>query len=231
MANKTWKVLVMLGLYAVLSWAVPGTANAAEIAVETSTTLYAKIDAPIVAVRAEKDETSQSVLQASKGQMYEVSATDGEGWVKITTQAGEGYLPSSRVTIIEKAEEKVDQSAKRRQDVVSYALQFVGNRYVYGGLDPNTGVDCSGFTRYVMQHAAGITLSHSSRAQAGEGRAISFDEIKPGDLIFYGGSNYINHVALYIGNGQIVHASTERTGIKVSNATYRTPVKVVRVFE
>ena len=81
-----------------------------------------------------------------------------------------------------------------------------------------------------MQHAAGVSLSHSSRAQSGEGRSVSYSDIKPGDLIFYGGKGYINHVAMYIGNGQIVHASTERTGIKISNATYRTPVKVVRVL-
>ena len=230
MVKNTWKVLGILGLYAALAWHTPVVAEAAEIAVETSTTLYAKIDAPIVAVRTAKNETSQAVMQASKGQMYEAAGPAENGWVKVTTQSGDGYIQSSRVTLIEKAEEKVDQSVKLRQDVVEYALQFVGNRYVYGGLDPNTGVDCSGFTRYVMQHAAGISLSHSSRAQSNEGRAVSYSEIRPGDLIFYGGKGYINHVALYIGNGQIVHASTERTGIKVSNADYRNPVKVVRVL-
>lgn len=230
MAKKTWKVLGILGLYAALAWYTPDTAAGAEIAVETSTTLYAKIDAPIVAVRTAKNDSSRAVLQASKGQMYEAAGPAENGWVRVTTQSGDGYIQSNRVTLIEKAQEKVDQSVKQRQDVVDYALQFVGNRYVYGGLDPNTGVDCSGFTRYVMQHAAGISLSHSSRAQSGEGRVISYSEIKPGDLIFYGGTGYINHVALYIGNGQIVHASTERTGIKISNANYRNPVKVIRVL-
>lgn len=230
MAKKTWKVLGILGLYAALAWYTPDTAAGAEIVVETSTTLYAKIDAPIVAVRTAKNDSSRAVLQASKGQMYEAAGPAENGWVRVTTQSGDGYIQSNRVTLIEKAQEKVDQSVKQRQDVVDYALQFVGNRYVYGGLDPNTGVDCSGFTRYVMQHAAGISLSHSSRAQSGEGRVISYSEIKPGDLIFYGGTGYINHVALYIGNGQVVHASTERTGIKISNANYRNPVKIVRVL-
>ena len=68
-------------------------------------------------------------------------------------------------------------------------------------------------------------------AEPTEGMPADLAGLKPGDLIFYGGKGYINHVAMYIGNGQIVHASTERTGIKISNATYRTPVKVVRVLD
>ena len=230
MGNKTWKVLGVIGLYAVLAWNSPVTAKAAEIEVETSTTLYAKIDAPDVVVRKAKNAGGEAVTKVSRGQTYEVAAPADGGWIKISTAEGEGYIPSNRATLIEKTKEKVDESVKLRQDVVNYALQFVGNRYVYGGTDPNTGADCSGFTRYIMQHAAGVSLSHSSRAQSGEGRSVSYSEIKPGDLIFYGGKGYINHVAMYIGNGQIVHASTERTGIKVSNATYRTPVKVVRVL-
>ena len=90
------------------------------------------------------------------------------------------------------------------------------------------GADCSGFTSYVMRHAAGVSLSHSSAAQAGEGRAVS--EPKPGDLVFYSSGGRINHVAIYLGNGQIVHASTEKTGIKISNLTYRTPAKIVDVL-
>lgn len=230
MGIKTWKVLGVIGLYAVLAWNTPSAANAAEIEVETSTTLYAKIDAPNVVVRTTKNAGGEAVTKVLRGETFEVTAPAEGGWVKISTPEGEGYIPGSRATLIEKTKEKVDESVKQRQEVVNYALQFVGNRYVYGGTDPNTGVDCSGFTRYIMKHAAGISLSHSSRAQAGEGRSISYSEIKPGDLIFYGGKGYINHVAMYIGNGKIVHASTERTGIKVSNATYRSPVKVVRVL-
>lgn len=230
MGNKTWRLLGIIGLYAVMTWNSPAAASGAEIEVETSTTLYAKIDAPDVVVRTAKSTGGEAVTKVLRGQTYEVTAPAEGGWVKISTPEGEGYIPNNRATLIEKTKEKVDESVKRRQDVVNYALQFVGNRYVYGGSDPNTGVDCSGFTRYIMKHAAGVSLSHSSRAQSGEGRSISYSEAKPGDLIFYGGKGYINHVAMYIGNGQIVHASTERTGIKVSDANYRTPVKVVRVL-
>lgn len=123
-----------------------------------------------------------------------------------------------------------DSVADVRQNLVNYALQFVGGRYRAGGNDPHTGADCSGFVRYVMQNGAGISMNRSSRAQATQGRQISADQMQPGDLIFYGSGSRINHVAMYIGNGQIVHASTERTGIKTSPWNYRTPVRIVSMF-
>ena len=93
-----------------------------------------------------------------------------------------------------------------------------------------TGVDCSGFTKYVMQHGAGVSLNRSSTSQSKQGTAISADQMQPGDLIFYGSGRGINHVAMYIGDGKVVHASTERTGIKTSPWNYRTPVKIVNVL-
>lgn len=132
---------------------------------------------------------------------------------------------------METAEETAARvSAERRQAVVEYGLQFVGNRYVYGGTNPNKGADCSGFTSYVLRHSAGVELPHSSRSQAVQGREISAAEIRPGDLVFYASGKRINHVALYIGNGQVVHASNERTGICVSEWTYRNPAKIVNVL-
>ena len=127
-------------------------------------------------------------------------------------------------------EAEVDVEDDLRSEIVTYALQFVGNRYKYGGTNPNTGVDCSGFTSYVMRHAAGVELPHSSGGQSRMGRVVSSSEMRPGDIISYGSGKRINHVALYIGNGQIVHASTERTGIKVSRWNYRTPVRIVNVL-
>ena len=127
-------------------------------------------------------------------------------------------------------EAEVDVEDDLRSEIVTYALQFVGNRYKYGGTNPNTGVDCSGFTSYVMRHAAGVELPHSSGGQSRMGRVVSSSEMRPGDIICYGSGKRINHVALYIGNGQIVHASTEKTGIKVSRWNYRTPVRIVNVL-
>ena len=127
-------------------------------------------------------------------------------------------------------EAEVDVEDDLRSEIVTYALQFVGNRYKYGGTNQNTGVDCSGFTSYVMRHAAEVELPHSSGGQSRMGRVVSSSEMRPGDIISYGSGKRINHVALYIGNGQIVHASTEKTGIKVSRWNYRTPVRIVNVL-
>jgi len=113
-----------------------------------------------------------------------------------------------------------------RQSIVSYALQFVGNPYVAGGTSLTNGADCSGFVQSVFRDC-GYSIPRSSREQAASGREVSIDQIQPGDLLFYSKGGSINHVALYIGNGQVVHASTERTGIKISNYNYRTPCKAV----
>lgn len=120
--------------------------------------------------------------------------------------------------------------SSRRAEIANYAVQFVGNPYVYGGSSLTNGADCSGFTMAVMAHF-GVSLPHHSASQANCGRAISASEMRPGDLVFYAGSDgTINHVALYIGNGQVCHASSARTGIKISTWNYRTPAKIVNVL-
>ncbi|MDE6387868.1 MAG: C40 family peptidase [Lachnospiraceae bacterium] len=109
------------------------------------------------------------------------------------------------------------------QQIADFACQYIGYPYVAGGTSLTNGADCSGFTMAVYQ-AFGISLPRSSYAQSGVGRAVSYSEAQPGDIIYYGG-----HVGIYIGNGQIVHASTERTGIKITSATYRSIVTVRRI--
>ncbi|MBO6149203.1 MAG: C40 family peptidase, partial [Lachnospiraceae bacterium] len=110
--------------------------------------------------------------------------------------------------------------------VARYALQFVGNPYVYGGTSLTNGADCSGFVMSVYKNF-GISLPHSSGGDRGVGSAVQggLANAQAGDIVCYSG-----HVGIYIGNGQIVHASTRKTGIKVSNASYRTPVAVRRIF-
>lgn len=192
-------------------------------------------------VNINKSGDSEEVLLTVKaGSEYEVLDDLGNGWVKVCVNDTEGYLPVSGNAMVaqvgadELAEVQQDavesSNSYKRQQVVNYALQFVGGRYRYGGSDPNTGVDCSGFTRYVLQNSAGISMGRSSTAQSRQGVPVSADQMQPGDLIFYGAGSSINHVAMYIGNGQIVHASTERTGITISNWNYRNPVKIVNVL-
>ena len=198
-------------------------------------------------VYSEPDTESQVVGQAEAGDTYDVLEMVNGQWAKISTGEFEGYLNTAAaedeeetledapeeapVVPVETAEETAARvSAERRQAVVEYGLQFVGNRYVYGGTNPNKGADCSGFTSYVLRHSAGVELPHSSRSQAVQGREVSAAEIRPGDLVFYASGKRINHVALYIGNGQVVHASNERTGICVSEWTYRNPAKIVNVL-
>ena len=116
------------------------------------------------------------------------------------------------------------------RDVAAYGCQFIGNPYVWGGASLTKGADCSGFVLSIYKKY-GIKLSHSSRAQANEGKKISYSEILPGDLVFYANSKgTINHVAIYIGGGQVISASSPKAGIKIAKYNYRTPVKYVRVL-
>jgi cell wall-associated NlpC family hydrolase len=114
-----------------------------------------------------------------------------------------------------------------RVKLVNFAKEYLGGRYVWGGTSLSNGVDCSGFVKAVYANM-GYSLPRTSREQARSGNSISSSELKPGDLVFYGSSSYINHVAIYIGNGQVIHASNERDGIKISNMYYRSPVKYAR---
>lgn len=108
--------------------------------------------------------------------------------------------------------------------IAAYALQFVGNPYVSGGTSLTNGADCSGFTWAVHQHF-GISIPRVSTAQANGGKKVSVSSMLPGDIIYYG-----NHVAIYIGNGRVVHASTQKTGIKTDRYNYRTPITVRRYW-
>ena len=200
-------------------------------------------------VRAEPNTDAKIWTQISKEERYNV-VSQLDGWVEIELDTGDGdgaetadnaYI-STRDNNVEvryalneaikfsPLEEKANQSASLRSQVVNYALQFVGGRYVWGGNDPHTGADCSGFVKYVLSHVAGVGLPRTSREQAKAGRSIKSSEMRPGDLIFYTNSKgTVNHVAMYIGNGQIVHAASRRSGIKISTWNYRTP-KTIRSF-
>ena len=204
---------------------------AKEASVYTTAGYVCRIDAPEVNIYKSANENVPVIWTAKRGETLQVLGRLTGGWALVDTDSGRGYLKTSEgASVLETATERTDKSAAARNQVVKFALQFVGSRYVYGGNDPRTGVDCSGFTSYVMKHGAGIQLNRSSRGQASQGRPVSAAEIRPGDLIFYSSGGRINHVALYIGNGQVVHASTEKTGVKISNWNYREPAKIVSVL-
>ena len=189
-------------------------------------------------VRSEASTDSSILSLVGDGEDLVVSQeNDGSGWIQVEVDDEYGYVSADYVAVSKKlptaktiTEIKYgDGVSDVRVALVQNALQYVGNRYVWGGTSLTTGVDCSGFTMQIMAQY-GIHFPHSSRAQPAYGTKISSSEAQPGDLFFYGSGKSINHVAIYIGNGQIVHASNKRDGIKISNAFYRSPICVVRYF-
>ena len=197
------------------------------VATVTTTTLY---------VRDEANTDSHVITMMPEGEELEVLEVL-DGWVKINVDSDEGYVSSDYVSIATELPKAQTMTEVRygqgvsdvRVSLVSYATQFVGNPYVWGGTSLTRGADCSGFVMSVFANY-GISLPHSSRAQANCGTKISTSDAQPGDLFFYGNGSSINHVAIYIGGGSVVHASSPKSGIKISGAYYRTPVKVVRVI-
>lgn len=109
-----------------------------------------------------------------------------------------------------------------RQALINYAKQFLGNPYIYGGTSLTEGADCSGFVQQIFKYF-GITTGRTSRDQIENAQAISYEELQPGDLIFYASGDYVNHVAIYAGNGVIIHAANQTTGICTGRYDYRTP--------
>lgn len=114
-------------------------------------------------------------------------------------------------------------------EIVNFAVQFVGNPYVWGGTSLTNGADCSGFTQSVFAHF-GISLPRTAAEQCGSGTPVDLGSIQPGDLLFYDGGSGIGHVSIYMGNGQVVHASNASTGITISSYGYRTPCAARRYF-
>lgn len=206
----------------------------AEAIAEQEIKTVATVNTETLNVRAEKSTEAEVLSQVGNSEAFTVNSV-ADGWVEISVDDSVGYISQDYVTLAQalptaKTIEQVkygDGVSDVRASVVSYALQFVGNRYVWGGTSLENGVDCSGFTMRILGKY-GISLPHSSRAQPSYGTKISASEAKPGDLFFYGSGRSISHVAIYIGNGQIVHASNKRDGIKVSNAYYRNPICVTR---
>lgn len=188
-------------------------------------------------VRTEPSEKSRVLTRISRDTELEYVETLGE-WAHVKLKGEDAYVFAQYVDIETKLETAMTMTqalygedvSDLRVELVEFAKQFVGNPYVWGGTSLTNGADCSGFVQSVFKNF-GITLSRNSRAQAENGVAIQASELMPGDLVFYSKDGTINHVALYIGNGQVVHASSPTTGIKISDYDYRTPTRCRRVIE
>jgi uncharacterized protein YgiM (DUF1202 family) len=188
-------------------------------------------------VRAEANTDSEVITMVPYGEELEVAEVDGD-WVKVYVDDEEAYVSAEYVEISSELATAITMTellygqgvSDVRVDLCQYAKEFLGNPYVWGGTSLTNGADCSGFVLSIFKKY-GVSLPHSSRAQANRGTTISVSEVQPGDLIFYGKGSTINHVAIYIGNGQVIHASSPKTGIRISNMSYRTPVKAVRILQ
>ena len=203
---------------------------------EELATTMARVTTDSLKVRAEASTESEVVTLVPNGEELEVISVEGD-WVKVYLDDEEVYVHADYVEVSSELDTAITMTellygqgvSDIRVDICQYAKEFLGNPYVWGGTSLTKGADCSGFVQGVFKKY-GVRLPRTSREQANSGTTVSLSEVKAGDLIFYGNGRHINHVAIYIGGGQVIHASNRKTGIKISNMTYRSPVKAVRVL-
>lgn len=182
-----------------------------------------------------KQKISRSFIRRAGG--MEAIQADLANWICITVDneyafvskqyVKEQYSLKRAVKVGTLSEKSSDGASSSQVSIAEYAKQFLGNRYVWGGASLTGGTDCSGFTMSLYARY-GHYLPHNAAAQAGVTRSVSSPQ--PGDLFFYSNGSRINHVAMYIGGGMVIHASNPSDGIKISNAYYRHPVKIGRVM-
>ena len=188
-------------------------------------------------IRQEPSTDSGVMTQIAKGEELEF-VEDLEDWIHVTIDDEDAYVFSDFVQVETKLDTAVTMSELRygngvsnvRVDMVEYAKQFLGNPYKYGGTSLTKGIDCSAFVQAIYKKY-GMNLERTSGAQSKQGTKISAADLKPGDLIFYSKNGSINHVAMYIGNGQVIHASCPKYGIRINKYNYRTPTKCVRIIK
>lgn len=194
--------------------------------------IYGHVVSGPLNVRAGASTSHDVVGILNRGTVVEI-ANSLDGWY----QTEDGFLSSEYVEIVDKAEavelkaemnkaKQVASTSSLSAQIVNYAKGFLGSRYVYGGTTPS-GFDCSGFVGYVYKNF-GITLNRSSRDQYSNGVSVSKSNLQAGDVVFFASGSSINHVGLYIGNNQFIHASTPSTGVIISdlNSSYYTSTYV-----
>lgn len=212
------------------------TGEKAQEYAESVATKIAVVNTQTLKLRQKSNKESTVITLIPEGERLEVIKEKGK-WFKISFDGQEGYVAEKYVDIsyeLEKAStldelEYRDGVSDVRSELVNYAMQFIGNPYVWGGVSLTDGADCSGFVLSVYADF-GIGLPHYSVAQANCGTQIDPQDAQPGDLFFYSDGTTINHVAIYIGDGAVVQAHSEEIGITVTSAYYRTPVCVVSLL-
>ena len=194
--------------------------------VPDETTTTAEETAP--SSEAETTTTAEETAPSSETETTTTTAaettTTTAAETTTTTVAETTTTTAAETTTTQEVTTPSNSSTPLRDSIVNYALSWVGQcNYVYGGTDLSIGgsVDCSGFTMQVYSRVAGVSLPHHSMSQMNCGSAITYDQLRPGDLVFY---NNPNHVAIYIGNGAIVHAGSPETGINVTSVFFKTPI-------
>ena len=169
-------------------------------------------------------ETTTTVEETVPSSETETTTTTAAETTPTTVEETTTTTTAAETTTTQEITTPSNNSTPLRDSIVNYALSWVGQcNYVYGGTDLSIGgsVDCSGFTMQVYSRVAGVSLPHHSMSQMNCGSAITYDQLRPGDLVFY---NNPNHVAIYIGNGAIVHAGSPETGINVTSVFFKTPI-------
>ncbi len=197
--------------------------------------MIAIVNTQTLKVRGEPNTDSIVITLIPQEEELEVVEIMDNGWIKFLLDDEEAYVSGDYVDVEERLEKAVTLTelmygqgvSNVRVDLVQYAKQFVGNPYVWGGASLTNGTDCSGFTMSIYKKY-GVSLPHHAASQAQMGTKVDISSAQPGDLVFYAKNGSINHVAIYIGNGQVIHASSPKTGIKISSWNYRTPACIRR---
>lgn len=203
---------------------------------EELATTMARVTTDSLKVRAEANTDSEVITLVPNGEELEVVSVEGD-WVRVYLDDEEVFVSAEYVEVTSELGTAITMTelfygqgvSDVRVDVCQYAKEFLGNPYVWGGTSLTKGADCSGYVMSIFKKY-GVSLPHSSVAQANCGTTIKVSEAQPGDLVFYGNGKSINHVAIYIGNGQVIHASSPKTGIRISNVSYRSPIKAVKIL-
>lgn len=199
---------------------------------ETKETVYATAG---VNIRAKASADADKIGTLAAGGSITRTGKTSSGWSRVDYNGQTGYIKSDYLTTTKPTvtsnttASSTSSSSSLGQQIADFAVQYVGYPYVYGGNSLTNGVDCSGFTQQVYLHF-GYSIPRRASIQATVGTSVAISDLQPGDLVFYGDSEGVGHVVIYIGNGKVVHASTPSKGIIISDLYYRTPMCAKRII-